>query len=127
MTYSFYPTEGEDACLHLIRKHESNEQYNILCGGERFHSYARFPIWRGYKGSHAAGAYQFEPGTWAWVSEHTGVKDFTPASQDINALWLLRKVGPNSSESWEASGPYPAPVELNGGKDLSEATKRPNS
>jgi muramidase (phage lysozyme) len=71
--------------------------------------YTAFPAWKGFRGSHAAGAYQFQPATWAWVASITGVPDFSPIAQDINALWLLRQVGPNSTASWAASGPYPNP------------------
>ena len=110
MSYAFNPTQAEVDCLALIRRHESGGEYNILCGGNHFSGYADFPIWRGFRGSHAAGAYQFEPGTWRWCSVMTGVTDFSPMSQDVNALWLLRRVGPNSSESWQASGPYPVVV-----------------
>lgn len=103
----FEPTAAEASCLALIRKHESGGVYNILCGGGLFQDYSGFPQWKGFKGSHAAGAYQFEPATWEWITSHTGVTDFSPIAQDINALWLLRQVGPNSSASWKASGPYP--------------------
>lgn len=105
----FEPTAGEAETLALIRHHESGGQYNILCGGNHFLDYSAFPEWKGFRGSHAAGAYQFQPATWAWVTMKTNVPDFSPIAQDINALWLLRMFGPNSSESWQASGPYPWP------------------
>jgi hypothetical protein len=45
-----------------------------------------FPIWEGKQGpqgmSHAAGAYQFQPATWAEYAGPLGIKDFSPASQD---------------------------------------------
>lgn len=45
-----------------------------------------FPIWEGRMGpqgnSRAAGAYQFEPGTWAPYAQKLGITDFSPASQD---------------------------------------------
>ena len=44
-----------------------------------------FPIWKGAAGpqgwSHAAGLYQFQPGTWATYAKPLGVKDFSPESQ----------------------------------------------
>jgi len=44
-----------------------------------------FPIWNGNKGprgiSHAAGLYQFEPGTWHKYATELGIKDFSPESQ----------------------------------------------
>ena len=103
----FEPTPVEAACLALIRRHESGGSYNILCGGGHFIDYTTFPVWKGFRGSHAAGAYQFEPGTWAWIAQRRALPDFSPIAQDAGALWLLRFVGPNSSESWQASGPYP--------------------
>lgn len=109
---TFDPTIGEMRCLALIMQHESNGQYNVLCGGAHFTSFAHFPVWAGHDGSHAAGAYQFEPATWSWIAGELHLPDFSPLSQTIAALWLLRKVGPNSSESWQASGPYPMPQEL---------------
>ena len=108
----FDPSPGEAKCLALIRQRESSNRYNVLYGGALFVGYRSFPHWAGKDGSHAAGAYQFEPETWTWISIHTKVPDFEPPSQDINALWLLRLVGPNSSVSWKASGPYPLPSEL---------------
>ena len=45
-----------------------------------------FPQWGGImtdKGpSHAAGRYQFQPGTWARYARPLGIKDFSPESQD---------------------------------------------
>src|SRR4051812_2380519 len=45
-----------------------------------------FPIWAGNMGpagiSHAAGAYQFQKGTWHQYAKKLGIKDFSPASQD---------------------------------------------
>lgn len=41
-----------------------------------------FPIWEGHAGSHAAGLYGFQPGTWAKYAAPLGIKDFSPASQD---------------------------------------------
>jgi hypothetical protein len=45
-----------------------------------------FPIWEGRPGpsgrSHAAGAYQFEPDTYATYAKQLGITDFSPESQD---------------------------------------------
>lgn len=72
----------------------------------------------------ASGAYQFIRATWAWVSSVTGVGkeviyayQATKEEQDTNALWLLRNFGPNSSKSWQASGPYPPVAELEAALD----------
>jgi muramidase (phage lysozyme) len=110
MTYD--PAPGELRCLALVMQRESGGRYDVLAGGATFAGYAHFPQWDGWEGSHAAGAYQFEPATWAWIAGVLGLADFSPLAQNLAALWLLRLVGPNSSESWQASGPYPTPEEL---------------
>ena len=109
---TFDPSPGELRCLALIAGRESGGRYNVLTGGGLFEGYGCFPAWPGHNGSHAAGAYQFEPATWAWVAQECGLADFSPMSQSIAALWLLRKYGPNSPASWQASGPYPTPQQL---------------
>lgn len=43
--------------------------------------------------STAAGAYQFTKGTWREVALRYNLKDFTPASQDLGAIGLLRTIG----------------------------------
>ena len=65
----------------------------------------------------ASGAYQFTNGTWRMATQATGIgtqygtaKEAPQAVQDANALWLLRKYGPNSTTSWAASGPYSTPT-----------------
>jgi len=72
--------------------------------------------------SSATGLFQFILGTWQSFATLAGV-DITqyptaasaPAViQQTVALLLLRMVGPNSSESWQASGPYPTFQEMQG-------------
>ena len=41
--------------------------------------------------SEAAGAYQFMKPTWGDIERATGVKDFTPESQEIGARWLTQR------------------------------------
>lgn len=64
--------------------------YNVLYGGGTFRSYARFPTWAGVQvnGSmtHAAGRYQFQPGTFNEMQIRLDLPDFSPASQDA-ACW----------------------------------------
>lgn len=108
----FDPSPGELRCLAMIMQRESAGRYDVLCGGASFRGYTGFPEWEGFGGSHAAGAYQLEPGTWRWIQRQLQLPDFSPASQNIAALWLLRDCGPNSTESWAASGPYPTPQQL---------------
>jgi muramidase (phage lysozyme) len=48
-----------------------------------------------YAGKHstAAGAYQFNAGTWSDAVKALGLSDFSPASQDAAAVWLTDKCG----------------------------------
>jgi len=98
----YAPTAAEAFLLALIRHRESNNNYKSPPN----------------MGSTASGAYRFINGTWALVAKRTGVgtnykraKDAPPVDQDYNALDLLRRVGPNDTLSWHASGPYPTLAE----------------
>lgn len=99
MTAPVYdPSAAEAFLLALIGGRESSDNYT-LCKNTL---------------STASGRYQFIDGTWRTVSQATGVGTnyaraclAPPVDQDYNALWLLRNYGPNSSFSWQASGPYP--------------------
>ena len=81
------PVEGY-AFLDALSVGESGGDYSILYGGSHFHDFSHFPQWEGKDNSHAAGRYQFEPETWREQAEKLGLKDFSPASQDI-AAWNL--------------------------------------
>jgi muramidase (phage lysozyme)/biotin carboxyl carrier protein len=59
--------------------------YDILYGGKRFGSYAKHP------GGGAAGRYQIQPRTWAGAQKALGLKDFSPASQDAAAIYLIQQ------------------------------------
>jgi hypothetical protein len=97
VTYAWNPTPAERSILAQIRQSQSGGRYNILFGGTYFSDYSQFPQWAGviYQGrpTHAAGAYQDEPATWTEIAAATGLTDFTPPSQDIGNLWLLRTYG----------------------------------
>lgn len=75
---------------NLVRHFESSDNYNTAYGGQDIsnapHDEYGFPIWAGAKGprgmTHAAGAYGFEPSTWARYARKLGIKDFSKASQD---------------------------------------------
>jgi len=103
--YAFNPSPAELALLWMIRQNESSQNYS-----------AKNP------GSSACGAYQFITSTWAFLCADTGISTTqyptaltAPAAlQDINALLLLRLYGPNSSKSWQASGPYPSFANMRG-------------
>jgi resuscitation-promoting factor RpfA len=96
--YAYNPSPAEAALLALIEHRES--------GGS---ATAQNPS------SSASGLYQFILGTWQSFGQLAGVdltqyptaKAAPAAVQSAVALLLLREVGPNSSESWQASGPYP--------------------
>ena len=90
------------AFLSMIRRFESNGDYNVLYGGDHFVSYAQHPQVRvpffnpktqknDY--STAAGAYQINWPTWNTILRHAGNGDFSPASQDAAAVWLLKLNG----------------------------------
>lgn len=76
--------------------------YRTLFGGGTFSSFADHPRQRitrtiNVNGapksivSTAAGAYQILEGTWNDARRALGLPDFSPASQDAAALWLLRR------------------------------------
>src|ERR1700690_83100 len=90
------------AFLKLIRyaEHgsESDRVYYKLYGGKReFTDTSTHPLeepieaW-GRK-STAAGAYQILNGTWYEAHKRTVAPDFTPASQDRIAIWLIQTKG----------------------------------
>ncbi len=69
-----------------IKRYESGGNYTVGYGGADLSaaplSTDGFPQWAGKDNSHAAGAYQFEPGTWAIYADRLGITDFSPKSQD---------------------------------------------
>lgn len=75
--------------------------YNVLFGGDTFKNFKKHPNQvRTFKNSNgktekttAAGRYQFLNSTWGDVLKGTGVDDFSPTSQDIGALFLIRREG----------------------------------
>ena len=101
-TFHFYPDRLEtdhallgeprvQALMGVIREHEGKD-YNVIVGGKRFDDYSRHPNIGAGK-SHAAGAYQLQPGTWAPIQKDLHLPDFSPASQDLAAVDLLRQRG----------------------------------
>lgn len=96
----------------LVRKYESGGNYyagysahgSVDLSNAPLNQYG-FPQWSGNMGpqgiSHAAGAYQFEPATWAQYAGPMGIHDFSPASQDrvFAAAYGAQGLGPWSSNS----------------------------
>lgn len=87
--------ENVRAFLSLIRKTEG-AGYSTLFGGGTFNGWADHPrqkITKPLGGrsltSTAAGAYQFLARTWDECAASCGLKDFSPASQDIAAIFLI--------------------------------------
>ena len=85
------PDQLKSQILAHIRKSEGAD-YDTLYGGGRFNSFAAHPN-VGFVGptglpTHAAGGYQFEPGTWNQQAKKLGLNDFSPQSQDV-AAWDL--------------------------------------
>lgn len=89
------------AFLQLIRKGEGTADdggYRRIVGGGSFASFADHPrqsVWLSRLGiySTAAGAYQILARTWDMVRLQAGVSDFSPTSQDIAAVQLIRNRG----------------------------------
>jgi len=73
-------------------------KYDILFGGGTFGDLSRHPdrvIHTPNYSSAAAGAYQFMPGTWESVQRKLNLPDFSPRSQDLGAIELIRRRGVN--------------------------------
>lgn len=91
------------AFLATIRAGEGTADaggYNRLFGGNRFDSFADHPrlyITRTMGGkpitSSAAGAYQFLARTWDECAAALDLTDFAPPSQDLAAVYLIRRRG----------------------------------
>jgi muramidase (phage lysozyme) len=87
------------AMLAVIRKGEGTSDsngYRRMFGGQLFNSFADHPritVKKGGYASTAAGAYQFLTSTWDETRKKMGLKDFTPASQDLAALGRIAARG----------------------------------
>lgn len=87
------------AFLRVIRKGEGTSDqggYSRLFGGGNFSSFADHPrrtVTRGGYVSTAAGAYQFLSSTWDETARIMGLRDFSPASQDLGAVGRIAARG----------------------------------
>jgi len=93
-----------NAFLMMIRTAEGTadaDGYRRIFGGALFDSFADHPrivktatFKNGLTvSSSAAGAYQFLSTTWDEAKRGAGVKDFSPASQDLAAVFLIKRRG----------------------------------
>lgn len=94
----FAKTPAGRGLLRAIRFAEGTGQtdkaYTTLFGGGQFSDLSRHPdkvVNTPRYSSAAAGAYQFMPGTWEEVSQNLSLKGFSPAEQDIGALYKARQ------------------------------------
>ena len=101
-TPSGSPQGNLDAFLSAIRVAESHDNYGALVGGGTFADFSHHPAtgpnpWPGivtkWGPTHAAGAYQFQPGTWREAAAACGLTDFSPESQDTAAVFLITRRG----------------------------------
>lgn len=87
------------AFLRLIRSAEGTagaDGYRMLFGGALFEGFADHPrvtVERSGYRSTAAGAYQFLASTWDETARALGLRDFSPASQDLAALGRIAARG----------------------------------
>jgi len=85
------------AMLNVIKKAEGAD-YNTRVGGGKFSDLSKKPGQKVFiksinDYSSAEGAYQFLNGTWDNVSKKLGLKDFSPYSQDLAAVHLIKQRG----------------------------------
>ena len=74
--------------------HIGDNGYNVFLGGSTFDDYSQHPNQKHTAGSWAstaAGRYQFVYPTWQDIAGVLGLSDFTPDSQDLGAVELLRR------------------------------------
>lgn len=90
------------ATLEAIRLAESGGDYGALVGGGSVTDLSTHPAmpprnWKGIRTSagpsHAAGAYQFQPGTWRECAAALGLHDFGEEAQDKAAVFLIKRRG----------------------------------
>jgi lysozyme len=100
------------AFMALIRRVESEDDYGVIAGGVRFDDFSEHPFvvqWDRARpiGTTASGAYQMVRGTWMLARDNLGLTDFSPASQDAAADWLLKyKVPGQNAVRPEGTGIY---------------------
>ncbi len=117
----------------LVRKYESSDNYNVGVGGSDLSKAplddSGFPQWAGKMGpqgiSHAAGGYQFQPGTWRPAAQRLGIHDFSPASQD--AVFNEVSGGGKDLSPWLPYNPKLAAAVKQGGGDAQPSAAAPQT
>lgn len=61
-----------------------------------------FPIWSGVGNTHAAGAFQFQPGTWAGVASEYGLNFNNPQDQNAGAWYTAQQADPTLESDLQA-------------------------
>ncbi len=91
----------------------TGDVYNYTFGYQTFSSYADHPrrvvCSNGYC-SDAAGRYQFLSTTWDMVDAALGLPDFSPASQDRGALYLIRNRGVYNLDAVDTYGEFSSAI-----------------
>jgi muramidase (phage lysozyme) len=72
--------------LDALSGPESRGSYSMLIGGKHFSDYSQHP-----PGNVDAGRYQDIGSTWRRIQQGTGLKDFSPHSQDLGNWWLAQQ------------------------------------
>lgn len=92
------------AFLAMVRTTETGtagpDSYTTIAGGGHVSSLAAYPtigttltINGRQVPTHAVGGYQFMPATWNDAAAALGLTDFSAASQDLAACWLIKRRG----------------------------------
>jgi lysozyme len=89
------PGANVAAFLELIRQIEARGRYDVIAGNDRFSDFSEHPFIldprrRRPLGTTASGAYQMIKSTWIAARDALGLPDFSPASQDAAAVWILQ-------------------------------------
>lgn len=91
------------AFLALIRESEAGGRYDLIAGGDVFTDFSEHPFnidpkRRKLLGTTASGAYQMVRGTWNMARDALELDDFSPASQDAAAIWILKHKIPGQNK-----------------------------
>jgi muramidase (phage lysozyme) len=104
------------AFLALIRHIEANDDYTVIAGGDHFSDFSEHPFVLNPNrpkllGTTASGGYQMVKGTWIMARDALGLTDFSPASQDAAAIWILQVKRPGAYDA-VAKGDFSIAVSL---------------